>query len=64
MTNETRAALRDRQTKVDAYVSKRGQIEARRYLTQRREPQIPVDLLTLMAVVYVAASVLFAYLLG
>lgn len=32
MKHETKAALRDRQNKIDAYVSKRGQDNAKRYL--------------------------------
>lgn len=32
MKHETKAALRDRQTKIDTHVSKRGQDNAQRYL--------------------------------
>ena len=56
--------LRDRQNKYDACVSKRGQEEARRYLAKTPAPQVPLNLLTLMAVTYVVATTIFAYLLG
>ena len=39
MNHETKAALRDRQNKFDAYVSKRGQDSARRYLATHPRPR-------------------------
>ena len=39
MQHETKAALRDRQNKIDAYVSKRGQDNARRYLATHPRPR-------------------------
>ena len=38
MTKETTGALRDRQRKVDAYVSKEGQRSAQRYLDAHPQP--------------------------
>ena len=38
MTKESKAALRDRQRKVDAYVSKDGQRSAQRYLDAHPQP--------------------------
>lgn len=38
MKQETKAALRDRQTKIDRHVSNLGQSNARRYL-ERQEPK-------------------------
>ena len=38
MNRETKAALRDRQNRIDAYVSKLGQDSARRYLAARPRP--------------------------
>jgi len=64
MKLETRAALRDRQNKIDAHVSRLGQEEARRYLAKDCVPQVPINLLTFMAGVYVVAVATFAYLLG
>ena len=64
MKLETRAALQDRQNKVDAYVSKRGQEEARRYLAKNRKSASPITMVTLAAIGYVTAVTLAAYLFG
>lgn len=38
MNHSTKAALRDRQHKIDTHISKRGQDHAQRYLATHRSP--------------------------
>lgn len=65
MKLETRAALRDRQARVDASISKIGQDAAKRYLdAHRRQKSHAIPLAATMAVIYLVSVTVFAYLLG
>lgn len=65
MKLETRAALRDRQARVDASVSKIGQEAAKRYLeVHHRQKSHAIPLVATMAVVYLVSVTLLAYLVG
>jgi hypothetical protein len=65
MKLETRAALRDRQARVDASISKIGQDAAKRYLdAHHRQKSHAIPLAATMAVIYLVSVTVFAYLLG
>jgi hypothetical protein len=59
MKNQTKAALRDRQARVDAHISKLGQSNAQQYLNSRH---VVIDWHSLgQALMGVTATLLFIY---
>jgi hypothetical protein len=61
MKHETKAALRDRQARVDAHVSKLGQSNAQQYLNSRR---VVIDWRSLgQALMGATATILFLFFL-
>lgn len=63
MKQETKAALRDRQAKIDRHVSNLGQSNARRYLErQESKPRLREELLATLAFLGTAIVVLIVLL--
>jgi hypothetical protein len=59
MKHETKSALRDRQSRIDAYISKLGQNNAQQYLNSRH---VVIDWHSLgQALMGVTATLLFLY---